>query len=382
MSINSLTPAQEAYFNAINYRGAGNEAEILNYVLGLNDAQAKASYDAVTRSGPSLAHLVTASGGTLDSADPSYADTMQRATDTLYGNVGANIDARDWDSILSSGNVLQEANNALAAMYSDPAYREKNTASLVAQGYTPAQAYYTYGQMNDRVGANYVPTQSEISAVENYFKTTQGVPGYQWNVPKGGGSTVTNTGTTTRTGTTANTGAGSAVDSYKGIGGSTANSGGASSVMAPMSSGKGSGWNDRQVVGASSGQMLGAGNANYHSALIKSLRQNSMTPFSANTGVQMVPNMAQSQNSSWTPNVSSGSGAFNPAVLNPRVASQQEVDDWNTYSTYRTASLQNKTPYLSFSEWLSGGKSGTAPGGSTQPGGYQEPVYDPSLGGG
>lgn len=354
MSINSLTPAQEAYFNAINYRGAGNEAEILNYVLGLNDAQAKASYDAVTRSGPSLGQLVTAAGGTLDSADPSYADTMRRATDARYGNVGANIDARDWDSILSSGNVLQEANDALAAMYSDPAYREKNTASLVSKGYTPAQAYFTYGQMNDRVGAKYVPTSSEISAVENYFKSL-GQPNFKWNVSAGGQAAGGTSGANTNnvmaggTGTTGN--AGTQLDS-----------GVTPRVMGPLPSGAGagaggnSGGNSGLVVGAADGQMLGAGNADYHSSLIKSLRQNSMTPFSSNQGVQILPGQGATT-SNWKPPVTTGNSAFNPTPFSPRVASEQEISDWNAYSDFRQNALRSQQPLMSFAEWLAGGKS-------------------------
>lgn len=121
------------------------------------------------------------------------------------------------------------------------------------------------------------------------------------------------------------------------------------------------GWKDSQTVGASDGTLMGAGNADYNSSLIKSLRQSSITPFSSNPGVMMAPNQ------STTPPAAGASpdlmgGAFNPQVLNPRAASGQEVADWNAYSTYRTNALNAKTPILSMAEWLAGGKSdGKAP---------------------
>jgi len=156
---------------------------------------------------------------------------------------------------------------------------------------------------------------------------------------------------------------------------------GGAQVMGPLlSGGYGGNWNARQAVGASDGSMMGAGDANYHSSLIKSLRQNSMTPFSTNAGVLMAPNQG-STTSNWKPPTSGTGGAFNPQVLNPRTASPQEIADWNAYSTYRTNSLNTKTPIVSFAEWLAGGKvDGTQqqPTTPTNP----DPVYDSSLGGG
>lgn len=136
----------------------------------------------------------------------------------------------------------------------------------------------------------------------------------------------------------------------------------------------GGNWNARQAVGASDGALMGAGNADYNSSLIKSLRQSSLTPFSTNTGVLMAPNQGASTNS-LVPSLDQMGGAFNPQVLNPRAASGQEVADWNAYSTYRTNALNAKTPVLSMAEWLAGGKSdGKAPFIPTAP------VDDLSLG--
>lgn len=141
------------------------------------------------------------------------------------------------------------------------------------------------------------------------------------------------------------------------------------------------GWKDRRQTGASDGTLMGAGNANYKSSLIKSLRQNSMSPLSNNQGVMMVPNQSVDP-ITWTPPVTSGA-AFSPQILNPRAASPQEVTDWNSYNTYRTNSLQAKTPYVSFAEWLAGGKTGSKPTDPTNPDpNVPGPTADSSSGGG
>lgn len=140
-----------------------------------------------------------ATGGSVTQSKPSIKEFMDAtgadfitASNTLYGNIGANIDARDWGAIMSSSNPLAAATSTTAAMYSDPAYQQANTANLVTQGYKPAQAYYTYGQMNERVGASYTPTPDEIKTVETYFKES-GQPDYQWNVPQPSSTSATTT---------------------------------------------------------------------------------------------------------------------------------------------------------------------------------------------
>jgi len=335
-------------------------------------------------SAPSLRDLVESTGTTIDdwfynTANPQYDQNQKLLADAssaLYGNVGANLDTRNWDEILASDNTIQAANDALAAMYSDPTYREKNTANLAQQGYSPAQAYYTYNQMNDRVGANYVPTLNEVNAVNDYFQQL-GIPDVKWSFD---GGKVNTSGTAG--GSSVNTG----VNTLS-AGGSQVNQVAAGSqsqqpqVMGPLLPGTyGGGWNGRQAVGAADGSMMGAGDANYHSSLIRSLRQNSMTPFSTNAGVLMAPNQG-STSSNWTPPINGGGGAFNPQVLNSRVASPQEIADWNAYSTYRTNSLNSKTPIVSFAEWLAGGKVDGTKQDPTTPT-VTDPVYDSSLGGG
>lgn len=112
-------------------------------------------------------------------------------------------------------------------------------------------------------------------------------------------------------------------------------------------------------AGAAGDEMLGAGNADYHSELLKSLRQSSITPFSNNAGVQFMQNRGASSANS-TP-AGNQALAFNPQVLSPRTASPQEVADWNAYSAYRTNALNSKTPMLSMAEWLAGGKTDGKP---------------------
>lgn len=138
--------------------------------------------------------------------------------------------------------------------------------------------------------------------------------------------------------------------------------------MGSPSSASGSGWNQRQTVGASDGQMLGAGNANYHSALIKSLRQSSLNPYSSNAGIEMLPNQGMAA-SDWTP-PNSSNAAFSPSILSPRLATDQEVSDWNDYQAYKTNSIGAKTPILSMEEWIAKGRGDGKPTA-------QAPVYDP-----
>lgn len=104
------------------------------------------------------------------------------------------------------------------------------------------------------------------------------------------------------------------------------------------------------AVAPNSQGRLGAGNANYKSALIRSLRQSSVVPFSSNPGVDFYANRG-TESSNWTPPVGMGS-AFNPQVFNPRAATPQEVNDWNAYSAYRANQVAESHPYSSFSDWL------------------------------
>lgn len=136
-------------------------------------------------------------------------------------------------------------------------------------------------------------------------------------------------------------------------------------VMGPLPTGTSSnGAYNTWRAGAAGNDMLGAGNADYHSELLKSLRQSSINPISNNQGVQFMQNRGSS-GSNWTPPTAEGNAAFNPQVLNPRAATPQEVADWNAYSTYRTNALNAKSPIVSFSEWLTKNKPSGNPADTT-----------------
>lgn len=308
---------------------------------------------------PSLRELVESTGTTMDSwfydpSNPQYEQNqqlIQSASKALYGDVGANLDTRDWGDIMSSGNALQSAQAALTDMYSDPVYREANISNLVKQGYDPAEGYYTYGQMIDRVGANYTPSEQEVAAVENYFKQI-GEPDRKWLVSSNKNTANTNTGAGvnigTNTGTGTNTGGGTG----------SVNTGTSNFNYLPT------------TVGGSSSERIGAGGANYQSDLIRSLRQADNGLMSQNPGFTKY---------GYTPPPTSGGGgvslnaggAFNPGVLNQDVASADDVANWNNYSSYRTNALNAKTPISSFEEWLAGGKASGLPDPA--------PVVDPSI---
>jgi len=105
-------------------------------------------------------------------ADANLA-LLTRISNALYGDVGANIDARNWTAIMASSNPLKAAEDALAAMYSDKAYLTANTQYVMNQGYLPEQADYTYQQMADRVGSTYTPTWVEGTKFEGVDPATK-----------------------------------------------------------------------------------------------------------------------------------------------------------------------------------------------------------------
>ncbi|MFY7916166.1 MAG: hypothetical protein ACOVPA_16055 [Rubrivivax sp.] len=132
------------------------------------------------------------------------------------------------------------------------------------------------------------------------------------------------------------------------------------------------------TFGAAGDERLGAGSADYQSDLIKSLREADNSLVSQNTGVTKYGFLGAN-----TPTPTGGrplnaGGALSPAVFSPDVASNQDVSDWNNYNTYRTNSLQAKTPYTSFEQWLAGGKVSGIP----EPVAPQTWMYGANDGGG
>lgn len=96
---------------------------------------------------PSIAELLNASGHT------TYTSALvTRAMYALYGNVGANLDGRDWVAIMQGKDPLALAEAGLLHMYQDRAYLVNNTQHLEQSGYVAAQAEITYRQMGERLG--------------------------------------------------------------------------------------------------------------------------------------------------------------------------------------------------------------------------------------
>lgn len=78
-----------------------------------------------------------------------------RAIMSLYGNIGSNLDERNWEQILASPDPLLASEKALVAMLSDSAYLLRNANHLLQLGYTDNQISYTYQQMEQRVNSTY-----------------------------------------------------------------------------------------------------------------------------------------------------------------------------------------------------------------------------------
>ena len=110
---------------------------------------------------PSIAELLNASGHTIYTPE-----LVQRAMYSLYGNVGANLDERDWSALLQSSDPFQASEDALRAMYQDSSYLLRNTQHLTQSGYVAAQAEITYRQMADRLGYIYNPSWSDGTAYD------------------------------------------------------------------------------------------------------------------------------------------------------------------------------------------------------------------------
>lgn len=105
---------------------------------------------------PSIAELLRASGH-----NTFTSDLVLRAVYALYGNVGANLDERNWATLLRQPDALAASEAALRAMYQDSGYLLRNTNHLVQNGYVAAQAEITYRQMADRLGYTYQSSWSQ-----------------------------------------------------------------------------------------------------------------------------------------------------------------------------------------------------------------------------
>jgi hypothetical protein len=109
-----------------------------------------------------------------DQSNPNYAknmSTLQRASKVLYSDIGANQDWRNWNAIMSSKDPLKAAEDALVLMYNDKAYLASNADKLLAQGYLPEQADFTYQQMADRIGSTYDSTWTKGTKFDGKLNT-------------------------------------------------------------------------------------------------------------------------------------------------------------------------------------------------------------------
>ena len=99
---------------------------------------------------PSIAELLLASGH----ADFQLPHVLQ-ASQTLYGDIGANLDERDWAAIMAAANPLAAAQNAIENQWQDADYLLRNANHLIGQGYSPTAVEFTYRQMADRLDFTY-----------------------------------------------------------------------------------------------------------------------------------------------------------------------------------------------------------------------------------
>ena len=160
------------------------------------------------------------SGQSLDSnfyQRPDAQEIVSKASNVLYGDIGANLDTRDWGAIMKSADPYKAAQEGLKSMYSDPTYLVKNAENLLTKGYLPEQADYTYQQMQGRVGSTYNPNWTAgsqfagkvdtagylagVTKAGNNPVATEAINNSYWK-KYGGNPTLTSGGSTVNTGST------------------------------------------------------------------------------------------------------------------------------------------------------------------------------------
>lgn len=102
---------------------------------------------------PSIAELITRSGHTTFTGE-----LVTRAIKTLYGQIGAGLDERNWTTILATSNALASAETGLVSMYQSAGYLLRNANHLVGRGYNEFQIELTYRQIYNELGIAYSPT--------------------------------------------------------------------------------------------------------------------------------------------------------------------------------------------------------------------------------
>lgn len=112
---------------------------------------------------PSIAQLLLASGH----ANFEFTLVM-RAIYSLYGNIGANLDERNWDALLQQADPLAASESALRTMYQDSGYLLRNAQYVATLGYPDFAPEVTYRQMSQRLGYTYSGTWSQGSSYAAY----------------------------------------------------------------------------------------------------------------------------------------------------------------------------------------------------------------------
>ncbi len=95
---------------------------------------------------PSIAELLIASGHTEFSLL-----LIMEASQTLYGDVGDNLDERDWVAIMAAANPLAAAQQAMKEQWQNREYLLRNADHLINQGHSFAAWEMTYHQMAGRL---------------------------------------------------------------------------------------------------------------------------------------------------------------------------------------------------------------------------------------
>lgn len=114
---------------------------------------------------PSIAELLLAAGYKV--FEPAL---VTRASNVLYGNVGANLDERNWDSIMSSSDPLTTAEEALKTQWQNSAYLLRNANHIISIGYPDFAPEITYRQMAKRLTYDYSTNWSQAT---NFSSTSQ-----------------------------------------------------------------------------------------------------------------------------------------------------------------------------------------------------------------
>ena len=95
---------------------------------------------------PSIAELLIASGHT-----EFQLSIVLQALQTLYRDVGVNLDERDWAVVMAAGDPLATAQQALKDQWQNADYLLRNADYLASLGYSPVAIEATYRQMADRL---------------------------------------------------------------------------------------------------------------------------------------------------------------------------------------------------------------------------------------